>query len=47
MCPDDLAYGVLEFSGVDMHEAQTTSGAWFMRDTEWSWMLGSAPVDDL
>jgi len=44
---DALVYGVLDHYGVDVAAAEKSWGAWFMRDTEWSWMHGPAPVDDL
>ncbi len=39
--------GTLRFYGFDIDALGSSWGAWFMRDTEWSWMRGPAPVDDL
>jgi predicted nucleotidyltransferase len=44
---DALVFDLLAFYGIDRAEADRTWGAWFMRDTELSWMTGPPPVDDL
>lgn len=44
---DAFVYGLLDFYGIDRGDAERTWGAWFMQDTELSWMSGPAPVEDL
>lgn len=42
-----LVAGLLAFYGIDRAEANRTWGAWFMRDTELTWLVGPTPIDDL